>query len=265
MNAYEMKQAARRARFEELAAKAESESTQTYGRARKMSESIPFGQPVLVGHHSERRDRNFRDRIHDTFGKAFALRDKAEYYERKAENVGQGGISSDDPDAPDKLRAELTKLEELQERMKAANRIIRQREGDEDDQVNGLLALGWLTNAQARELVAPDFAGRVGFPGFALTNNSANIRRIKNRIATLEKLRQRTDAECEGRGYTYREDMDENRVMFIFPDKPAEAVRKLLSAHAFHWSPTRNAWVRKMSNAALWAAKSIREALDKPE
>ena len=77
MNSYEEKQANRKARLQERAAKAQNESQSTYSRARSMAESIPFGQPILVGHHSEGRDRNFRARIHNTFGKAFALSDKA--------------------------------------------------------------------------------------------------------------------------------------------------------------------------------------------
>lgn len=52
-----------------------------------MASIIPFGQPILVGHHSEQRDRNYRDRIHNTFGKAFAEQDKAAYYHSKAENA----------------------------------------------------------------------------------------------------------------------------------------------------------------------------------
>lgn len=265
MNKYEAKQAARKARFEERAAKAGAESASTYARARRMGEAIPFGQPILVGHHSEKRDRNYRERIHNTYGKAFALDDTAKHYAQKAASVGTGGISSDDPDALDKLRAELVTLEGNQERMKAANQVIRQRAGDEEEQVNGLLALGWLTNAQARELVRPDYAGRVGFPAYALSNNNANIRRIKARIAELEQRRQRADVEREGNGYTYREDAEENRVMFVFPGKPDEATRTLLKSHAFKWSPSRGAWVRQLNNAGLWAAEQVRAALDKIE
>jgi hypothetical protein len=99
MNSYEEKQAARKARLEDRASSAQAESATVYKRAKTMASAIPFGQPILVGHHSEGRDRNYRGRIHGTFGKAFALSDKAEHYAQKAASVGTGGISSDDPDA----------------------------------------------------------------------------------------------------------------------------------------------------------------------
>jgi hypothetical protein len=33
-------------------------------RADQMAEHIPLGQPILIGHHSENRDRRYRERIH---------------------------------------------------------------------------------------------------------------------------------------------------------------------------------------------------------
>jgi len=113
-NAYEEKLAAKKARYEERAANAEYASQETYRQARRMGDAIPFGQPILVGHHSEGRDRNYRAKIHNTYGKAFELQDKAEYYAQKAARIGTGGISSDDPEAIQKLRDELTNLGECQ-------------------------------------------------------------------------------------------------------------------------------------------------------
>lgn len=70
MNAYEEKQNRRRARYEARASRAEAEANETSERARDMLHVIPPGQPILVGHHSEGRDRRFRAKIGDTFRKA---------------------------------------------------------------------------------------------------------------------------------------------------------------------------------------------------
>jgi len=255
LNAYEARMEARRERYEELADKAQTESRELHGRARDMAGAIPFGQPILVGHHSESRDRNFRGRIDNTFGKAVAAQDKAKHYERKAASVGKGGISSDDPDAVQKLRAELDKAEQAQNKMKAANKAVRANKTPET-QMAALLEIG-LTEAQAAGAIKPDFAGRVGYPAYALTNNNANMKRIKGRIAELEKRSQRAEVEQEAEGYTYREDTTENRVMFIFDGKPDEATRAILKREAFKWSPSRGAWVRQLNDAGLWAAKLV--------
>lgn len=258
MNAYEQKQANRRARYEARAEKAAQESGHTYQQARTMAEAIPFGQPILIGHHSETRDRNYRNRIHNTFGKAFELADKAKHYEQKAAAVGTGGISSDDPEAVAKLRAELADIEAAQEKMKAANRAIRKNDRA------ALAGLGF-TPEQIEGLFKPDFCGRVGFPAYALSNNSANARRIEKRIKELERLQDRGDVEQQGNGYTYREDTTENRVMFRFPGKPDAETRALLKRHAFKWSPTRDAWVRQLTNAGIYAGKQVRAVLDEAE
>ena len=47
-------------RCKELAAKNAKLSATLYNEAKGMQDTIPFGQPILVGHHSEKRDRNFR-------------------------------------------------------------------------------------------------------------------------------------------------------------------------------------------------------------
>ena len=88
MNAYELKQAERKARLEDHAAKLSQSATSTLAQARRMGSAIPFGQPILIGHHSETRDRNYRARITGKMGKGFALMDKASHYADKAASVG---------------------------------------------------------------------------------------------------------------------------------------------------------------------------------
>lgn len=62
--------------------------------------------------------------------------------------------------------------------MRKANKL--QRKGDDD----GLRAMG-MSEAAIAGLKKPDFAGRTGFPDYELSNNNAEIGRIRKR---LEKL-----------------------------------------------------------------------------
>lgn len=262
MNEYEAKQQARKDRYLSKALSLTEQADTTQERARTMAESIPFGQPIQIGHHSEKRDRNFRNRIHDTYGKAFTLQNEAAYYKGKAGSVGTGGVSSDDPDAITKLKKQLSDVRANQEGMKKTNALIRKHKSDEAAQIAVIAALDGFNEALARELLKPDFSGRIGFPSYALSNNNANAKRIEKRIKELERAQERASVELKGEGYTYREDTDENRVMFIFPGKPDEKIRTLLKRYAFKWSPSRGAWVRQLNNASIWNAKQVMAALD---
>ncbi|VVP43627.1 hypothetical protein [Pseudomonas fluorescens] len=127
------------------------------------------------------------------------------------------------------------------------------------------MALGF-SEAGAVQVLEKDFAGRVGFPACALSNNNAVIRSTQQRFKQLAANQQRATVERKGNGYTYREDTEENRVMFVFDTKPGTEARKQISlvmqAHGFKWSSTRSAWVRKLSSAAVWGAERVAQKLD---
>ncbi len=261
MNDYEARQEARRERYERKAEQLRAEAGRLHDQAHDMASVIPLGQPILVGHYSEGRDRRYRERIHNTFGKAVATMDKADYYEQKAASVGTGGISSDDPDAVRKLKEKLAELEKLQEWMKQANALIRKHKTPER-QLAALMDMG-MSEAEAKEVLAPGWRHRPGFMPFQLQNNNANIRRVRQRIQQLEQAAQNVTVEQECGSYTYREDAEENRVMFLFDGKPEPEVRALLKSHGFKWSPTRGAWVRMLNNMGRYAAERVRREMDK--
>jgi hypothetical protein len=111
------------------AAKNDQKADQLYNSAKLMADCIPFGQPILVGHHSEKRDRNFRKKIHNKFGQSFEAQDKAKHYARKAETIENSeAIFSDDPQAIEKLKDKLANLQSAQAFMKAANKCIRKKD-----------------------------------------------------------------------------------------------------------------------------------------
>ena len=254
---YSERQEAKKERLEASAQKALTEARAASESASRKASVIPFGQPILVGHHSEKRDRNFRNSISKGFKKSFELSKKAEHYERRAAAVGTGGISSDDPEAVAKLKEKLEKLERDQDNMKKINALVRK------NNQSGIEALGY-TAEQAAAFFKPDFCGRVGFPSYALTNNNANIKRIKDRITELSKAAERVTIEKAGNGYKYVENTEENRVMFFFDSKPEKEVREILKKNGFRFSPSRdNAWVRQLNSSGIYAGKLVCERLEK--
>lgn len=271
MNKYEERLQAKRERLEARAARLRAIASSLHTRARSMAAAIPFGQPILIGHHSESRDRNFRGRITRTFRASFDALDRAEAAERRAGTIGTGGISSDDPEALRKLREKLEAAEKAHRMMKEANRIIR-KAGSQEGKMTELVALGF-TQEQSENVFKADCFGYVGFAPYSLTNSNGRMMQIKDRIAAMERKQARAavmaaenpEGEAarveEGQGFTFREDLEENRFMFIFPGKPDEQTRSTLKKNGFKWSPTRGAWVRQISPAGRWAVDAVKKAL----
>jgi len=198
--------------------------------------------------------------------KSLEQHDKAEYYDRKAESVGKGGISADDPDAIEKLTIKLEKAISDQSRMKAINKAIR-KHAKKDNAIELVAADANISDGQAAKLLTPDFASRIGYPNYATTNNAANIRRMKKRISELEAMKANPldDTLEEHDGFSVRNNTQENRVQIEFDGKPEKVVRDILKAYGFRWSPTNVVWQRQLNHAGIHAAQVVVKLLDKGE
>jgi len=249
---YEAKKQARIDRLRKAADKAEQESQSRFDTADKMASAIPFGQPILVGHHSEAKDRRYRDRIHTNMRKGIDAQDKAADLRSRADAAESNrAIFSDDPDASEKLEAKVERLEKRQEMMKSANRLARK--GDRD----GLTAMGF-SDANIDQLLTPEY-GRVGFPSYLLTNNNANIRRITQRIAQIAAHADDQTSEFHVGPVRIVDSVDDNRLQIFFPDKPSAEVRTALKRSGFRWAPSIGAWQRHRSHQASYEARRIVE------
>lgn len=89
---YYERQEARRERYIQRAAKARRNAAFAAQKAGEMAAVIPAGQPIHVGHYSEKSDRRYRERIGQTMDKAIGLDDKADYYAEKAKTVGRAAF-----------------------------------------------------------------------------------------------------------------------------------------------------------------------------
>jgi len=253
IRAYQSKRAARVARLEERADNKERKGRALLGQAKHIQSFIPLGQPILVGHHSERRHRRDLDRIHLKTGQGFAFQDEAETLRRRADAAEQNrAIFSDDPEASEKLGAKVARLKERQRIMVEVNKRIKKGKS--------LADLGYSLEEEEK-LKKGDFAGRVGFPDYAIRNNGANIRRLEQRLKQVEK--KETEALPEDQiinGIRIVENGDENRLQVFFPGIPSEDVRERLKRSGFRWSPSNGCWQRHRSNAATYYAKQIAKA-----
>lgn len=173
----------------------------------------------------------------------------------KIRSVGTGGISSDDPQAVEKLEAKLATLEKHQEMMKAANAAIRMKDPAKGDAK--LAELGY-TPEDIAKLRAPDFCGRIGYPTYELQNNNANIRRIRGRIAELKKRTESTPEGWEFDGGRVVVNTAENRLQIIFDGKPNADVRTELKGEGFRWAPSQGAWQRQLTDNAMRAARRLK-------
>jgi hypothetical protein len=250
---YLAKRTARHQRLLAAAARAQRDSTAQLTEAARMAGCIPFGQPVQANHHSTQRDLNFRARIDSKSRRGYELHLKAKELQSRADACAEStAISSDDPEASDKLRARIAMLEDKQAKMVKVNKLVRKNDRA------GLAEMG-ISETVINKLFDPEY-GRPGIPAFELTNNSANILRLKKRLAQLEKSAQIPPAPDQVIGdVRIVDDANLNRVRIFFPGKPAQEIIDRLTGAGFHFSRTDGDWRRMRSPLALQLALAIVE------
>lgn len=244
---------------ENRAAKNASESNRLWEKANGMADVIPMGQPILVGHHSEKSDRRYRAKIDNTRRQSIEAMEKVEYYQSKAESIkSNDAISSDDPKSLEKLETKLKGLENSAEFMKKANFFIRKKDRE------GFLTLPLASVEMWEELTSGRF-GSIGFEHFKFSNNSAERRRIKKLIDSLKAQGLKPVIDSVINGVRIFENRDANRLQVIFNVKPEQEIRNQLKSGGFRWSPSEGAWQRHISNSAYHIAKAIAENLYKDD
>jgi len=76
-----------------------------------------------------------------------------------------------------------------------------------------------------------------------LSNNNANIRRLKARLKSIEHAKATPADEIEvGEGIRIEQNPSANRIRIFYPGKPDAEERSALKYHGFRWSPKMKAW-----------------------
>lgn len=243
---------ARIERYRNLAANARQQSNELFQRSNDMAFIIPCGQPV----HGA-ADRKYRDRIWETMGRSVKIERKADYFDRKAEAAeNNNAIYLEDDDSIQRLEAKIKRLNGLQEKMKAANKILRNKKLTETEKIAQLKELGF-SEKDAASCLIPDSMGEIGFPSWQLSNNNAVIRNAKQRLEKAIRLKTTESKEYKINGVRVVENTEENRLQLFFDGKPEQDVIMNLKYNGFRWAPSLGCWQSYLNRYQIERAKSI--------
>jgi len=112
-------------RLDGIAEKRAAQANAFHRAANELSRAFNFGQPILVGHHSERKARKTQEKMHATMDKAAKAHKAVGYWQYRAASVERHANRKNDP----KVRARrikklLAELRDLQRRLNAAHKAL---------------------------------------------------------------------------------------------------------------------------------------------
>lgn len=156
--------------------------------------------------------------------------------------------------APDPMQAAKRKFhqeEAMLERMKSANKVIKSNKLSEEDKISRLLDQGF-SEGSARNLLTPDFANRIGFASWQLTNCRNRMKSAQAKVEELERRANTPDVEQEREdGIKVVENAAENRLQVFFPGKPEYEMRQKLKSNGFRWAPSKGCWQAYLNNRSI--------------
>lgn len=214
---YEERKQKRIERYNELSEKAKQRSSDYCNSTANRILMMTSGQPIIVGHHSEKKARRLHERANNDMRRAVEEDKKSEYYKDKAESAQNSStIYNDDPEAISKLRHKLELLENERANIKARDHST-----------------------------------------WELTNIGAKIRSAKERIKLLEEQENLEFPDMKFKEGKAVHNKEINRIQLLFDDKPNENIREELKCNGFHWSRYEKAWQREFNKNTIRVTKKL--------
>lgn len=222
----------------EWAEKREKKAMQEYNRSKSHIDGIPFGQPILVGHHSEGKHRAALKRSDSAMQRAHESSQMAKHHKGKAGGLQDHldrSIFSDDHDAVERLEERIAGLEKAHEAMKTVNKICRNKKTSVEEKTALIReTLPKITDESIHNLLNPEYSFQgVGFPTYSLQNNNANIRRLKQRLEEVKKRQELANKAQESMGGVAV--TGDEYIEVTFAEKPERCILNDLKAAGFYW------------------------------
>jgi frataxin-like iron-binding protein CyaY len=156
------------------------------------------------------------------------------------------------------LVSKLEKLEKYQQKIKDINKVVRNAKMSDSEIRECLRETYKLKDEEIHELMNPIFSfEKRGFASYHQRSVATKIREAKKRIELLSSKTKKTDKEFEFEGGTIELSFTDDRVRIHYDEIPSQEVRNTLKTYGYKWSPTNEAWQRKLTNEALWATGKI--------
>jgi hypothetical protein len=183
------------------------------------------------------------------------LKDIEKYQDRIVQIMtGKEPIMDGDADAIERLRDKIEGLEKSQQLMKDVNAYYRKHKTLDGCELLPADQIAKLQESMAESWHLEDKP----FASYSLTNNNANIRRLKNRLNRLEDAKSQESTETENEFFRVVENTEIMRVQIFFDEKPEADVRDILKKNGFRFSPkNNNAWQRQLNNAGRYAVDRV--------
>lgn len=215
---------------EEWADKATARSGARFDTAHKATEGIPFGQPILVGHHSEKRHRAALAKHDTNMRKAIDESALSSHHASKADGIERQldtSIFSDDADAIEQLETRIAEREAERDRWKEYNKTCRK----------GQANLSLLDDDQRRNIEACIRVQQAGpnlhAPSYIMSNLGGNIRSDRERIKTIKARAARAQRAEDAGGVLIVERNDWCTVTFA--ERPERSILRELKDAGFGW------------------------------
>lgn len=175
-------------RFEDYSEKRANDAERAHAAVKTIADGIPLGQPILVGHHSEKRARKDAERIENGMRRAVKMWETSEYWTYRAAGAMRHAKYKERPD----VRARRIKKIEAEKRKTERNRAealawlqLWTAEGLALEQARAIASRCWLTvvrdgthNWTAWNVLSPDEERYKSCPAWTVEQVQAVARRV---------------------------------------------------------------------------------------
>jgi hypothetical protein len=285
INSYDRYQESKKEHYLEKSQKLKKKSLKSTMQAIALSGDIPLGEPIKLGHHSEKRHRKHFDNIDRKMSNAIELDKQSKYYEEKANSVGKGGISIKDCDAVQKINEKLKLIKNEHEIMIDANKLwrktyrsvtkkigLKNRTGVEAYYANNEeLEAFKIAIEEFKKLDEKACKSLLSVVSMSQSNptklkpyypDNSEIKRLEKRLKEINSITELDHKEIVKNNYTFIQNPEDKQFLFDFDSKPTYEVREILKSYSFKFSRYANAWVRMITNNSRYEVKRLIIKLD---